>query len=48
MKYTFLLVSIIALFISAAHPASPEPNNMPGTGKQDTEIEGLHDEEAQS
>jgi hypothetical protein len=40
MKYTFLLVSIIALFISAAQ-ASPEPNHMPSTGKQDAEIEGL-------
>lgn len=37
MKYTLLLVSIIALFISA----SSEPgNNMPG-GKRDAEIEGL-------
>ena len=41
MKYTLLLVSIVALFICAAH-AAPEPNNnMPGTGKKDAEIEGL-------
>ena len=41
MKYTLLLVSTIALFISAAQ-AAPEPNNnMPGTGKKDAEIEGL-------
>ena len=40
MKYTLLPVSIVALFISAAH-AVPEPNNMPGAVKQDAEIEGL-------
>ena len=37
MKYTLLLVSIIALFISASSEPS---NNMPG-GKRDAEIEGL-------
>ena len=40
MRYTLLLVSIVALFISAAH-ASPESNsNLSGTEK-DAEIEGL-------
>ena len=41
MRYTLLLVSIVALFVSAAH-ASPEPNNnLPGTEMKDAEIEGL-------
>ena len=38
MKYTLLLVSTIALFISAAQAS---PNNLPGTDKKDAEIEGL-------
>ena len=39
MKYTLLLVSTIALFISAAQ-ASPN-NTPPGTDKEEAEIEGL-------
>ena len=41
MRYTLLLMSIVALFVSAVH-ASPEPNNnLPGTEMKDAEIEGL-------